>query len=83
MFLTRRRHSIRQPRRLRIIAAHQALQLSKLIDHFGLQIGLRHPRGQGRLFSVGPDERRNLTRQRFDPLDPVALAAQFVVERHV
>ncbi len=64
----------------RIVAAHQALQLGKLADHFGDEIGLGEARGARRKLDVGADLGRELARQRLDPLDPLGLRAELLVE---
>ena len=69
--------------RRRVIAAHQALQLGKLADHFGDEIGLgelRRALGEAR---VGADDRRQFSRQRGDALDALALRAELLVEDDV
>ena len=63
-----------------VIAAHQALQLGELADHLGDEIGLGEPRGARGELDVGPDLRRDLPRQRLDPLDPLGLRAELLVE---
>ena len=64
----------------RVIAAHQALQLGKLADHFGDEIGLGEPGGARRKLDVGPHLRRDLPRKLFDALDPFGLRAELFVE---
>ena len=64
----------------RVVAAHQALQLGKLADHFGDEIGLGEPRGALRQFRIGADHRREFARQRRDALDALVLRAKLLVK---
>ena len=66
--------------RLRVVFAHQTLQFREFADDFGEQISFRQMRGAPGLFDVGADQRRNLRRQPFDPLDPLGLRAQLFVK---
>ena len=82
VLLDRRGHLGRQPLGLGVAAADVPLQLGKLADHQGAQVGLREP---CRLFGevrVGPHRRGDLTRQRRDALHPLPLAAELFVEGH-
>ena len=68
---------------LRVVAAHQALKLGELVDHFRRQVGLGDLRGQLGLVGFCIHLRGEGTGQRGDPFDPGLLAAQLVVEGHV
>ena len=63
----------------RVVASHQSLQLGKLADHVGDEIGLGEPRGAVGERGVGADRRGDPPRERADALHPLALRAELVV----
>ncbi len=64
----------------RVVAAHQSLQFRKFADHLGHEIGLGEPRRALREVRVRADDGRELPRKRRDPLDPLELGAELLVE---
>ena len=75
-----RGHGLGQASGAGVVAAHRALQFREFADHRGLQIGLDHAGGLFGQIGIGPDHRRNLTREGGDAGDPVGLRAKLVVE---
>ncbi len=65
-----------------VIAAHDPLQFGELPDHGGRQVSLGQLRGGLRLIRISPHQRRDLARQRRDPLDPLGQRPQLRMEGH-
>ena len=70
---------------LRVVAAHDALQLRELSHHVGQQVGLREHRGLvGALRErIVAELLRNRAGQRAHALDALALRAELVVIDHL
>ena len=65
---------------LRVVAAHQPLQLGELAHHARHQVGLGQLRRAPRILGFGIHRAGDLERQLGDPLHPLLLAAQLLVE---
>ena len=65
-----------------VVAAHGALQLGKLADHVGQQVGLGEQRGPVGQVLVGAQQAGNLARHDGHALNPVAEGAELVVIDH-
>jgi hypothetical protein len=65
-----------------VVSTHHTLQLGKLADHVGEQVGLRQPRRAFGLFHIAVQLLRDRARQLADPLHALELAAQLVVIDH-
>src|SRR4029079_19487438 len=69
--------------RLRIVAAHQALQFREFADDVSQQVGLAELRGALSLCDVGADLRRQLAGKRDDTRDTLGLRAKLFVEYYL
>ena len=83
MLLSGDGHFGRKARSLRIVPPHNPLKFGEFIDHFGAQIGLGHLCGLLGQISIRANARRNFTRQGGDAGDPLLLASQLIVKRHI
>ena len=83
MLLCSSSDGVRQPCLFRVVTAHKPLKFREFIDHLGGQISLRHTSGLGHFIGISPNNRRDLACECDDTVNPLFLAAQLVVERHV